>query len=45
MPGSSFALFKEKIEDSAFLLISSTDIEKSVIVHEFGHLLGLVNNG
>ena len=39
--GSSFALFKEKIEDSAFLLISSTDIEKSVIVHEFGHLLGL----
>ena len=43
--GSSFALFKEKIEDSAFLLISSTDIEKSVIVHEFGHLLGLVNNG
>ncbi len=43
--GSSFALFKEKIEDSAFLLISSTDIEKSVIVHEFGHILGLVNNG
>ena len=43
--GSSFALFKEKIDDSAFLLISSTDIEKSVIVHEFGHLLGLVNNG
>ena len=43
--GSSFALFKEKIEDSAFLLISSTDIERSVIVHEFGHLLGLINNG
>jgi hypothetical protein len=43
--GSSFVLFKEKIEDASFLLISSTDIEKSVIVHEFGHLLGLINNG
>jgi|TARA_B100000959_G_scaffold135941_1_gene142806 hypothetical protein len=43
--GTSFAIFKEKIEDAAFLLISSKDIEKSVIVHEFGHLLGLVNNG
>lgn len=43
--GTSFVLFKEKIEDAAFLLISSKDIEKAVIVHEFGHLLGLVNNG
>ena len=43
--GTSFVMFKEKIEDAAFLLISSKDIEKSVIVHEFGHLLGLVNNG
>ena len=43
--GSSFVLFKEKIEDASFLLISDKDIEKSVIVHEFGHLLGLVNNG
>ena len=43
--GTSFAIFKEKIEDAAFLLISAKDIEKSVIVHEFGHLLGLVNNG
>ena len=43
--GSSFVLFKEKIEDTSFLLISSADIEKSVIVHEFGHLLGLINNG
>ena len=38
-------MFKEKIEDASFLLISATDIEKAVIVHEFGHLLGLVNNG
>ena len=43
--GSSFAIFKEKIEDAAFLLISAQDIEKSVLVHEYGHLLGLVNNG
>ena len=43
--GTSFAIFKEKIEDAAFLLISAKDIEKSVLVHEFGHLLGLVNNG
>ena len=43
--GTSFVMFKEKIEDAAFLLISAKDIEKSVIVHEFGHLLGLVNNG
>ena len=43
--GSSFVLFKEKIDDASFLLISDEDIEKSVIVHEFGHLLGLINNG
>ena len=43
--GSSFVLFKEKIDDASFLLISDKDIEKSVIVHEFGHLLGLVNMG
>jgi len=43
--GSSFAIFKEKVEDSAFLLISARDVEKSVLVHEYGHLLGLVNNG
>ena len=42
--GSSFVLFKEKIDDASFLLISDKDIEKSVIVHEFGHLLGLINN-
>ena len=43
--GSSFAIFQEKIEDAAFLFISSEDIEKSVLVHEYGHLLGLVNMG
>ena len=43
--GSSFAMFKENIEDSAFLFISAEDIEKAVLVHEYGHLLGLVNMG
>jgi len=43
--GSSFVMFQEKIEDAAFLLISAQDIEKAVLVHEYGHLLGLVNNG
>ena len=43
--GSSFVIFQEQIEDAAFLLISAQDIEKSVLVHEYGHLLGLVNNG
>ena len=43
--GSSFVIFKEKIEDAAFLFISAEDIEKSVLVHEYGHLVALVNNG
>ena len=43
--GSSFAIFQEKIEDAAFLFISAEDIEKAVLVHEYGHLLGLVNMG
>ena len=43
--GSSFAMFQEKIEDAAFLFISAQDIEKAVLVHEYGHLLGLVNMG
>ena len=43
--GSSFAMFQENIEDSAFLFISAEDIEKAVLVHEYGHLLGLINMG
>jgi len=45
----AFVVFKERIEDVATtrldnpFLVSSNDIEKSVLVHEFGHLLGLVN--
>ncbi len=43
--GTSIVMFKERIADAAFLLVSAQDIEKAVIVHEFGHLLGLVNIG
>ncbi len=45
----AFCLFKERIEDVATtgidnpFLVSDEDIEEAVIVHEFGHLLGLVN--
>ncbi len=43
--GSSFVLFKEKIEEAQFGFISAEEVERSVIVHEYGHLLGLINNG
>lgn len=44
---SSFAIFKESIREVAsnILSVSAEDIERSVVVHELGHLLGLVNNG
>ena len=43
--GSSFVLFKEQIEETQFGFISAEEVERSVIVHEYGHLLGLINNG
>jgi hypothetical protein len=46
---SSVAIFKDNIEASATLggipLFSSVDVEKAVLIHEFGHILGLVNIG
>lgn len=47
---SSIAIFKEKIDNIgipiwAANLVDNTDYEKSVLVHEFGHLLALVNIG
>lgn len=47
---SSIAIFKEKIDSIsipfwATNLVDQTDYEKSVLVHEFGHLLALVNIG
>jgi hypothetical protein len=47
---SSIAIFKEKIYDIsipfwATNLVDSVDYEKSVVIHEFGHLLAMVNIG
>ena len=45
--GSSIGIFKETIQNAAndSILITEEDIERSVVVHEFGHLLSLVNIG
>ncbi len=43
---STVAIFKETVEDAEgpiFSRPSAEEIENSVLVHEFGHLLGLVN--
>ena len=43
---STIALFSDSIDDATSIFnprISDEDIENSVMVHEFGHLLGLVN--
>jgi predicted Zn-dependent protease len=47
---TSIAIFKEKIDDIdipqfAEYFIDSSDYEESVVIHEFGHLLALVNIG
>lgn len=47
---SSIAIFKEKIYNInipiwATNLVGQVDYEKSVVIHEFGHLLALVNIG
>lgn len=45
--GSSIVIFQETVREvsSALLSASPEDIEAAVLVHEFGHLAGLVNNG
>lgn len=44
---SSIAIFKESIESTGLLGLSygTDDVEEAVLVHEFGHTIGLVNNG
>ncbi len=39
------AMFDETISNSANLFFSASTIERAVLVHEFGHVLGLVNTG
>jgi hypothetical protein len=43
--GSSVAMFQDSIEDAGSGLILQAKVEDTVIVHEAGHLLGLVDNG
>jgi hypothetical protein len=42
---SAFAVFKKAIASAATPLVTAEDIEDSVIVHETGHVLALVNIG
>jgi hypothetical protein len=43
---SAYVVFKQNIQDSAATpLVTAVDIENSVIVHEMGHVMALVNIG
>ena len=42
---SSFVMFKGRIDNAGGGTVSSEDIETSVLIHEFGHNLGLINIG
>jgi len=42
---TAFALFEDQIQDAANVFVSASAIERSVITHEMGHLLGLINIG
>ncbi len=43
--GDTIALFSDRIDDAANILVSSGTVHRAVLVHELGHILGLVNNG
>ena len=42
---SAAVIFRDRISDAASALLLASEIERSVLVHEAGHLLGLVNIG
>lgn len=42
---SSVGIFRESIVASSNVLVTPAQVEGAVLVHEGGHLLGLVNNG
>ncbi|MCW8141061.1 MAG: hypothetical protein KIT58_19335 [Planctomycetota bacterium] len=42
---SSVGIFRESIVATANLVASAAEVEAAVLVHEAGHILGLVNNG
>lgn len=43
--GSSLVLFKDRIDEAAGTLGLLGSVEDTVVVHELGHVLGLVDNG
>lgn len=43
--GSSMVMFKDTIDSTGSGLPLAAGVEETVIVHELGHVLGLVNNG
>ncbi len=42
---SSFCIFKETVDQVASRLVAPVEVERATLVHELGHLLGLVNFG
>jgi len=42
---TAFALFEDQIQHAANVFVSTASIERAVIMHEMGHLLGLINIG
>ena len=42
---SAVAIFRDRIDDATSALLLAAEIERSVLVHEAGHLLALVNIG
>ena len=42
---SAAVIFRDRIDDAASALLLASEIERSVVTHEVGHLLGLVNIG
>jgi hypothetical protein len=42
---TAFVLFEDQIQQAADVFVSAASIERAVITHEMGHLLGLINIG
>lgn len=43
--GDTVAIFSDRVSAASNVLVSTSKIHEAVLVHEFGHLLGLVDNG
>lgn len=43
LTSSMFVIFKDQINQAATSLVFSSEIERAVLIHELGHLFGLVN--